>query len=72
MMTAPMDYPIEELELKVRPYNILKRAGCHTFEDVLNITLEDVNSWCGRDWYIGLLGFKQLAEVQDQIRSLTQ
>lgn len=36
---------IEEVELSVRAYNILKRMGVSTFGELLNVTVEDANEW---------------------------
>ncbi|MBR0397285.1 MAG: hypothetical protein IJI10_03350 [Eubacterium sp.] len=36
-----LDRDIEELELSVRSYNCLKRAGCHTIGDLLKLLEED-------------------------------
>jgi hypothetical protein len=44
-MTEIMDYPIEELELGVRAYNVLKRMGVYTFGDLLAVTGQDVATW---------------------------
>lgn len=38
-------YPIEELELSVRAYNILKRMYVDDTEDLAHITANDLNEW---------------------------
>ena len=44
---------IDELELSVRSYNCLKRAGINTVEELCNRTPEDmmkVRTWAGNPW----------------------
>ena len=54
---------IEELDLSVRSFNCLKRAGIDTVEDLTNRTVEDMIK-------IRNLGKKSLEEVEQKLRSL--
>ncbi len=58
-----LEMPIEELELSVRSYNCLKRAGISTVEDLANKTEEDMMK-------VRNLGKKSLDEVINKLRSL--
>ena len=55
--------PIEELELSVRSYNCLKRAGIATVEDLTNKSQEDMMK-------VRNLGKKSLDEVTNKLISL--
>lgn len=55
------DVPIEELELSVRSYNCLKRAGIHTVAQLRNMTEEDFQK-------VRNLGRKSMLEVQERLR----
>ena len=54
---------IEDLELSVRSYNCLKRAGISTVEDLANRTEEDMMK-------VRNLGKKSLDEVINKLHSL--
>ncbi len=54
---------IEELDLSVRSYNCLKRAGIHTVEDLTRKTEEDMLK-------VRNLGKKSLEEVIKKIHDL--
>ena len=54
---------IEELDLSVRSFNCLKRAGINTVEDLINRTEEDMMK-------VRNLGRKSLDEVVGKIASL--
>ena len=54
---------IEDLELSVRSYNCLKRAGIHTLQDLVNKSENDMMK-------IRNLGKKSLKEVLDKIKDL--
>ena len=41
-MTARQRFSIDELELSVRAYNCLKRAGINTIADLLDKTIDDL------------------------------
>ena len=58
-----LEMPIEELELSVRSYNCLKRAGISTVEDLANKTEEDMMK-------VRNLGKKSLDEVINKLHSL--
>ena len=58
-----LEMPIEELELSVRSYNCLKRAGIATVEDLANKSQEDMMK-------VRNLGKKSLDEVTFKLRSL--
>ena len=58
-----LEMPIEELELSVRSYNCLKRAGITTVEDLANKTESDMMK-------VRNLGKKSLDEVTNKLRSL--
>jgi DNA-directed RNA polymerase subunit alpha len=55
--------PIEELELSVRPYNCLKRAGIHTIGDLVQRTEEEIAN-------VKNFGRKSLEEVTEKLRAL--
>ena len=54
---------IEELDLSVRSFNCLKRAGIDTVEDLINRTEEDMIK-------VRNLGRKSLEEVIQKLNSL--
>ena len=54
---------IDELELSVRAYNCLKRAGIHTLQDLVNRSENDMMK-------IRNLGKKSLKEVLDKVKEL--
>ncbi len=58
-----LETPIEELELSVRSYNCLKRAGIATVEDLANKTEAEMMK-------VRNLGKKSLDEVTNKLRSL--
>ena len=58
-----LEMPIEELELSVRSYNCLKRAGITTVEDLANKSEADMMK-------VRNLGKKSLDEVTNKLRSL--
>lgn len=58
-----MELTIEELDLSVRSYNCLKRAGIHSVEDLANKTEEDMMR-------VRNLGRKSLEEVLNKMREL--
>ena len=55
--------PIEELDLSVRSFNCLKRAGIDTVGDLINRTEEDMIK-------VRNLGRKSLDEVIQKVHSL--
>ena len=55
-----LDLPIEELDLSVRSYNCLKRAGINAVEELIKKTEEDMMK-------IRNLGKKSLAEVKSNL-----
>lgn len=58
-----METPVEDLELSVRSYNCLKRAGIHTVADIVNRTEQDMIK-------VRNLGKKSLEEVINKIADL--
>lgn len=58
-----LEMPIEELELSVRSYNCLKRAGINTVEDLVQRTEEDMIK-------VRNLGKKSLEEVDRKLKEL--
>ncbi len=60
---AVKDKQIEDLDLSVRSYNCLKRAGINTVEELINKTPEDMMK-------VRNLGRKSLEEVQAKISEL--
>lgn len=58
-----LEMNIDELELSVRSYNCLKRAGINTVEELCNRTSEDMMK-------VRNLGRKSLEEVQSKINEL--
>ena len=55
-----LDLPIEELDLSVRSYNCLKRAGINAVEELIKKTEEDMMK-------VRNLGKKSLAEVKSNL-----
>ena len=58
-----LETTIEELDLSVRSYNCLKRAGINTVEDLINKSEEDMMK-------VRNLGRKSLEEVINKLNSL--
>lgn len=58
-----LETPIEELDLSVRAYNCLKRAGHHTLQDLTSLTENEMMK-------IRNLGKKSLKEVIDKIKEM--
>ncbi len=58
-----LEMSIDELELSVRSYNCLKRAGINTVEELTNKTAEDMMK-------VRNLGKKSLEEVEDKLAEL--
>lgn len=58
-----LDMPIEELDLSVRSYNCLKRAGINTVQELIRKTEEDMMK-------VRNLGKKSLEEVKGQLANL--
>ena len=58
-----LEMTIEELDLSVRSYNCLKRAGINTVEELTRKTEEDMMK-------VRNLGRKSLEEVQQKMESL--
>ncbi|MGB4219519.1 MAG: DNA-directed RNA polymerase subunit alpha C-terminal domain-containing protein, partial [Bacillota bacterium] len=58
-----LEMTIEELDLSVRSYNCLKRAGINTVEDLTKKTEEDMMK-------VRNLGKKSLEEVQQKLAAL--
>lgn len=54
---------IDELDLSMRPYNCLKRAGVHTLADILSFSEEEIAG-------IRNLNAKCVAEIKEKIESL--
>ena len=58
-----LEMTIEELDMSVRSFNCLKRAGIDTVEDLINRTEEDMMK-------VRNLGKKSLEEVIQKLNSL--
>lgn len=58
-----LEMTIEELDLSVRSFNCLKRAGINTVEDLINKSQEDMMK-------VRNLGIKSLEEVKEKLHSL--
>ena len=58
-----LEMSIDELELSVRSYNCLKRAGINTVEELTNKTAEDMMK-------VRNLGRKSLEEVLTKLKEL--
>jgi hypothetical protein len=73
-LTVPMilALPMEELELGVRAYNILKRHGIDTCGQVLTLTESDLEAWQEADplHRLGGQAERQLREAQSLLRSM--
>jgi DNA-directed RNA polymerase subunit alpha len=59
-----LEMTIEELDLSVRSYNCLKRAGINTVQELINKSEEDMMK-------VRNLGRKSLEEVQEKLQELT-
>ena len=57
------NHSIEELELSVRSYNCLKRAGLHTIGDVIDYDIDDHKKWAN----LRNLGRKSLVEITERM-----
>lgn len=62
-MSKILEMPIEELDLSVRSYNCLKRAGINTVEELIKKTEADMMK-------VRNLGKKSLEEVKNKLASL--
>ena len=62
-MSKILEMPIEELDLSVRSYNCLKRAGINTVEELIKKTEADMMKERN-------LGKKSLEEVKNKLASL--
>ena len=62
-ITKTLETPIEELDLSVRAYNCLKRAGVNTMQDLIDKRESEVNK-------IRNLGKKSLKEVIDKVKDM--
>ena len=60
-----LEMTIDELELSVRSYNCLKRAGINTVEELCNKTPDDMMK-------VRNLGRKSLEEVLAKLKELNQ
>lgn len=60
--------PIEELDLSVRAYNCLKRAGCATVQQIIEFVEEHKPDWYSR---VRNLGKKSADEVARKVFELT-
>ncbi len=58
-----LEMTIEELDLSVRSYNCLKRAGINTIQELANKTIEDMMK-------VRNLGKKSLEEVEQKLKQL--
>lgn len=66
-----LSYGIEEAELGVRAYNILKRHNVNTLADLLEVTANDLNEWARIPGHaMGLPAAMQIAEAQRWVRQL--
>lgn len=63
MKVKVLEMTIEELDMSVRCFNCLKRAGIDTVEDLINRTEDDMIK-------IRNLGKKSLEEVVEKLHSL--
>ena len=67
------DIGIEELELGVRAYNILKRMDVNTCEELSRVTVQDLNAWTAASGIaVGLPAARQIAEAQALIAAWTR
>ena len=62
-ITKTLETAIEELDLSVRAYNCLKRAGIHTLQDITTMTEDEMMK-------IRNLGKKSLKEVMDKVKDM--
>jgi DNA-directed RNA polymerase subunit alpha len=53
---------IEELELSVRSYNCLKRAGINTVDEVMHMSVEEISM-------VRNLGYNSMIEIQKTINA---
>lgn len=59
---GPSKIPIDDLELSVRAYNCLKRAGINTIADLLDKTVEDLGK-------VRNLGKKSIEEIEEKLQN---
>lgn len=59
-------WPVEELQMGARPYNILKRMDVHTLGDLSNVTSDEVASWAARNQWCSL-GDHDYANIHQQV-----
>lgn len=59
---GPGTIPIDDLELSVRAYNCLKRAGINTIADLLDKSVEDLGK-------VRNLGKKSIDEIEEKLRN---
>ncbi len=62
-ITKTLETAIEELDLSVRAYNCLKRAGIHTLQDITTMTEDEMMK-------IRNLGKKSLKEVMEKVKDM--
>lgn len=70
-MLNPEFIPIEELDLGVRAYNILKRVGVDSCDDLLTFSAETANCLAKQGMALGLPAAMQIAEAQKRLREMT-
>ena len=63
MSSAELNKSIDELELSVRSYNCLKRAGINTVEDLCLKTMDDLMK-------VRNMGRKSLDEILNKLESM--
>ena len=63
LSTAELNKSIDELELSVRSYNCLKRAGINTVEDLCTKTMDDLMK-------VRNMGRKSLDEILNKLDSM--
>ena len=62
-MKKTLAVPIEDVQLSVRSFNCLKRAGVNTIEDLTNMTESEMMK-------IRNLGKKSFDEIRDLLREM--
>ncbi len=62
---GPAQIPIDDLELSVRAYNCLKRAGINTIADLLDKSIDDLRK-------VRNLGSKSIDEIEEKLQNHPQ
>lgn len=69
-MSDIRSYGIEELELGVRAYNILKRMGVDSIGQFMGVSVQDLNAYTlATGIAVGLRAARQIADAQEYVKT---